>query len=477
MTISEIMSLATWDEKLVELKVADKIEKKPVENRDYFDGKHEILTDPDRQDFNIPIFQIDPDGTIAKSQQTGTPIETGSKTIKRTRNVLNYPQQIVETAVAMVVGKNVDLVLTNSERTPEIEEAFEILKSQWNKAKFDTFNKSMVRTLCIETKCAEFIFFEEGDLEKDLKAMLFSKENGDDIWVHFDDNRRADALTRMFKKRGLVNGKADDIQVTQIYTADKLYEKLGNAEFTEVPNPYKKNTWVYYAQKYPEFENVRGTIKKQEYVHSQHSDVNVRIGNPPVVIEGNVGSMPDYDSDVKIIRTMPIIDTEGKSISSKVYLLDTQAAPESVKLEMERNDQYIYKFSWPDLSWLLNGIKTGSLSGTAIKLMFTSAEAKITTKLEVLEDLSRRISIMKTMLQKAKGGAFDLLEIDVKFNSILPENLTEITDMLSTAVNAKMTSKQNAVSQLGYNENPSAIYDQIKIEESETNDVGLALNI
>ena len=205
--------------------------------------------------------------------------------------------------------------------------------------------------------------------------------------------------------------------------------------------------------------------------------MNVRIGNPPVVIEGNVGSMPDYDSDVKIIRTMPIIDTEGKSISSKVYLLDTQAAPESVKLEMERNDQYIYKFSWPDLSWLLNGIKTGSLSGTAIKLMFTSAEAKITTKLEVLEDLSRRISIMKTMLQKAKGGAFDLLEIDVKFNSILPENLTEITDMLSTAVNAKMTSKQNAVSQLGYNENPSAIYDQIKIEESETNDVGLALNI
>jgi len=317
------------------------------------------------------------------------------------------------------------------------------------------------------------MFFEDGNADKDIKVMLFSKENGDDIWIHYDDNRRADALTRIFTKRGVVEGKAEDIEVTQVYTADKLYEKLGQAEFTEEKNPYGKNTWVYYSQEKPEFSLVKHIIKKQEYVHSQHSDVNVRIGNPPVVIEGNVGSLPDYDSDVKIINTKPQVDDEGKTTPSKVYLLNTKAAPESIKLEMERNDQYIYKFTWPDLYWLLSGMKAGSLSGTAIKLMFTAAEAKIVTKLEVLEDLSRRISVMKTMLQSGKGGAFEELEIEVKFNSILPENLTELTDMLSTAVMNNMTSEQNAGRILPYNENPGAIYEEIKSEKDIT---GIAVN-
>jgi len=218
---------------------------------------------------------------------------------------------------------------------------------------------------------------------------------------------------------------------------------------------------------------VKQIIKKQEYVHSQHSDVNVRIGNPPVVIEGNVGSLPDYDSDVKIINTKPQEDQDGKMIPSKVYLLDTKAAPESVKLEMERNDQYIYKFTWPDLYWLLSGIKLGQIKSSTIKLMFTAAEAKIVTKLEVLEDLSRRISVMKVMLQEAKGGAFDQLEIEVKFNSILPEDLTERTEMFGTAVMNKMTSKQNAQRNLSYNENPAAINDEIN-EEEDIN--GIAVN-
>lgn len=476
MNVSEIMMLASWDERLAELKTVDKIEKTPVENREYYDGKHEITTDPDRQDFSIPTYEIGADGKYVMNQQTGKAVESGTKTVKRTRMVLNYPKQIVKTAVAMVVGRNVDLILTNADKTPAIEEAFKIFKQQWNKAKLDTFSVTMFRTLLIETKCAEFFFFEDGDAEKDIKVMLFSKENGDDIWIHYDDNRRADALTRVFTKRALVDGKATEIQVTQIYTADKTYEKLGDAEFTEKPNPYKKNQWVYYAQPTPEWESVRQLIKKQEYVHSQHSDVNVRIGNPPVVIEGNVGSMPDYDSDVKIINTLPQIDSEGKSINSKVYLLDTKAAPESVKLEMERNDQYIYKLSWTDLSFLLYGLKGGNLPTSTIELMFTDTEANIVNKLEVLENLSRRISVMKSMLQTAKNGAFDQLEIDVKFNSILPNNLTELTDTLSVAVNSELTSKQNAQRQLPYNENPSAINDEIKAEQSDAAGQGASVN-
>lgn len=464
MDIKEIMQLGSWSERLRELKGSNTTERTPELNRRYYEGEHEILSDPDRQDFSVPVFEIDPTTqSYSRNPQTGKPIISGSKTIKRTRQVLAYPEQIVETAVAMVVGKNVDLILNNADKTEQIQAAFQILKEQWNEAKFDSFNKKMCRTLFIETHCAEFMFFEDGEPEKDLKAVLFSKENGDDIWCHFDDNRRADALVREFQRRSIVNGKAATVKVTQIHTATETWEKVGKDEFVSKTNPYKKNVWVYYDQKKPEFLSVRPLIKKQEYVHSQHSDVNVRIGNPPVVIEGNVGQLPDYDSDVKIINTKPQKDEDGKLVPSKVYLLNSTAAPESVKLEMERNDSFIYKFSWPDLSWLLSAIKTGNLSGTAIKLMFTAAEAKIVNKLEVLENLSRRISVMKVML-KAKNSSlpFEKLNIEVRFNSILPENIVELTDMFSTAVNSKITSRENAVGNLPFNENPSAIMDEIK---------------
>lgn len=465
MTVDEIMTLSTWSERLTELKTADKITKNPVDNRKYYEGQHEILTDPDRQDFSVPIWEIGADGKAVINPVTGKGVQTGSKTVKRTRLVLNYPQQIVETAVAMCVGRNVDLVLTNSERTPAIEESFEIFKQQWNKAKLDTFNKSMARTLFIETKCAEMMFFEEGDTEKDIRVMLFSKENGDDIWVHFDDNKRADALTRIFTKRAVIEGKAEDIEVTQVYTAEKLYEKLGTDEFTEIPNPYKKNTWVYYSQPYPEWHFVKELIKKQEYLRSQHSDVNIRLGNPPVVVQGHIGNMPAYDDDVKIIEALPMEDNDGKLIPSTVTLLQTSSAPESVKLERDWNDEEIQRFGWMNLLWLFtNG--TSNDSGTAIKLKMTASEAKIVTKLEVFEDLSRRISVMKAMLKAAKGGAFDQLDITVKFNSILPENLVEMTDMMATAVNAGLTSKINAQGNLSYNENPAAINDEIQKEAS-----------
>ena len=122
MNILEILTLTTWDERLAELKTDTIQDRKPTENRDYYNGKHPILTDPDRQDFSVPTFEIDPETNKPKiNEQTGRPIEKGSKIVKRTRMVLNYAKQIVETCVAMVVGRPVDLILNNSDKTPAME--------------------------------------------------------------------------------------------------------------------------------------------------------------------------------------------------------------------------------------------------------------------------------------------------------------------------------------------------------------------
>jgi hypothetical protein len=105
--------------------------------------------------------------------------------------------------------------------------------------------------------------------------------------------------------------------------------------------------------------------------------------------------------------------------------------------------------------------------------MFTHAFAKMANKYETFEDLSRIISIMKAVLQKAKGGVFDQLDISVRFNSILPDNIVELTDMYSTAVNAGLTSKQNAISQLPYNENAQTVIDEVLAEQTAIASQGL----
>jgi hypothetical protein len=182
--------------------------------------------------------------------------------------------------------------------------------------------------------------------------------------------------------------------------------------------------------------------------------------------------MPDYDADVKTFNTIPVQSGETL-LKSSVYLLESKGAPESVKMEIEMDKFDMYKFTWPDLSFLMEAIKTGALSGAAIRLMFTNAFAKMANKYETFEDLGRIISIMKAVLQTAKGGVFDQLDISVRFNSILPDNIVELTDMYSTAVNAGLTSKQNAISQLPYNENAQTVMAEVLTEQAAIASQGL----
>ena len=206
-------------------------------------------------------------------------------------------------------------------------------------------------------------------------------------------------------------------------------------------------------------------ISKQEYVRSQNSDVNKRIGNPNVVVNGKVSGMPDVEQDVKVWNTEPVPDGQGGTLESSVQYLQLTGASEAISKELEEHRKDMYKLTWPDLSFLRESIKTGSLSGVAIKLMFTDSFVKIGLKKAIFEDFSRRVSILKRMLAVAQGGVFDELNISVTFNSILPENTAEIADYLAVAVNAGMTSKSQAIGLLNFNDGNPNIADEILEEE------------
>jgi hypothetical protein len=295
--------------------------------------------------------------------------------------------------------------------------------------------------------------------------MLLSKKNGDDIWAHFDDDNKMDALTRVYTKRALVDGEAADVSVTQIWTASARYESIEDGPFETVQNPYGKITIVYYDQEKPEFHLITELINKQELVRSQNSDVNKRVGNPNVVVDGTVAGMPDHEQDVKVWNTVPTADNEGKQIKSSVSYLQLEGAPEAIKMELKDHQSDMYKLSWPDLSFLRE-MSVGQLSGTAIKLMFTDAFVKIGVKRGIFEDFSRRVSVMKAMLAKSQGEVFNELNISVTFNSILPENIVELADTLAVATQSGFMAKEDATAAFTPNDGNPDAYQNILDEEA-----------
>jgi len=464
MNIEQILSLDE-DKWLEELQV-DSVVRNVQDNLSYYDGKHPILTDPSRADYSIEKWEIDEQtGQPKINPQTGAKVRGESEQIKRTRLILHYQKQIVDTAVGMCVGSPVTLILNSSDE-PGHEEAFAVLVDQWrNKTRLDSFNKTMSRALFIESKCAEVLFIDPDDPDKDIKVKLFSKKNGDDIWAHFDDDGKMDALTRVFTRRDLIGNEPEDVQVTQIWTSKAIYEAIGDGSFEEKKNPYDKNPIIYYDQEKPEWDIATDLISKQETVRSRNSDVNKRVGNPNVVVQGELVDMPDVEQDVKVFTAKPTTDGEGKTIQSDVKYLQLEGAHEAIDKEIEQDKQDMYKLTWPDLSFLRDSIKTGTLSGTAIKLLFTDSFVKIGNKKEVFEDFSRRVSVMKRMLAVSRGSdVFNQLNISVEFNSILPENVAEMTDTLATAVQSGITSRENAVAHSSINYGNSNVWDQIQLE-------------
>ena len=87
MNIQEILTLPqeNW---LEELKV-DPVDRDIQGNIDYLEGKHAILTDPDRADYSIPKWEIDENTNEPKINAQGQKVRASSETIKRTRLVIN----------------------------------------------------------------------------------------------------------------------------------------------------------------------------------------------------------------------------------------------------------------------------------------------------------------------------------------------------------------------------------------------------
>ncbi|MCK9180073.1 MAG: phage portal protein [Bacteroides sp.] len=433
--------------------------------RDFYDNKHPILNDPEKNPYWITQMELDATGKSVEVQHE----------MKHSKLCIPYAQQIITNKVAFLYGKPIDLLLEEDRGNQAKLDAFNRFQDIWNK---DIRMMSILREatmVCgIETRAAiQFMYDKES---KKIKAKVLSLKEGYRIYRHKDEFTKVDSVVVEYKHDVIKDGKLQkNVSETEIWTKDGLI-RYTNGDYNnpqKEENKYMKNKkllFVYLEQPEAEFQSVMPIIDKQDYARSQHSDVNVKIGSPSLVVNGQIKTKPLCNATVNIYEITPSDDFDSdKTSTADMKYLQLDSAPESVKLEMINNEKDIYRFTYPDLSTLLSDSNFGNLSGKSIQLMFTQAFVKLAEEKVVHDDvISRSISVIKNLAADlyTEYPAMRDLKIGFNYNSILPSTDSDIVTMLVAAVTSGITSVKNAVKMLSFN--TPETYREIQEEKLKT---------
>lgn len=410
---------------------------------------------------------------VDRIQQNKT---VGEKSITAVKVPLNYPKKIVNTSVAFEVGEPVTLV-------PQIENATEsqlakLIQNLWKANRIDNVIQKALVQLKSETQVAMLFYIKDikegsviqkilnfigiGSQKKEVKVSLLKNTAGK-MYPYFDSYGDLIAFTWEFAT------KENDKEVTNtwIYTDDSVYKSTAGATPTIEKHGFDKIPVVYRSQDKPEWFDVQALIDRYEVTLSKLCDSNDRTGYPLLKTYGKLNSLPDKNDNGKVLNFPMEWDADAnKHVHGDAEFLTYAHAPEAVKLELETIDDGIsYISSTPVTS--LNKLKgIGNVAEKTVKLMFLdpiikakSNEGDNRTMIErIINVITSGIvtttnTSMKTEAQK--------LYFDIQFNSILPSDLAEASDIISKLVTAKAVSKKTAVEYLGLNPDTQDEIDMI----------------
>jgi len=382
---------------------------------------------------------------LDKSVGTGA----NAKTVTVAKIPVNYQRKIVRTAAAFLFGSPVKIQSTNSE-------ALEIVQKIWDANRMDSLLKKACDLVKSETE-AVFFFFAEKATNSDgkevpvIKIRLYGSDNGS-YAPYFDDYGDLKAFTWNFNS---LDEDGKEIPNSWVFTEEKTEKFQKGAAGWELIdseiNLFGKIPVVYLSQEEPDWFIVKELIDQNEMTLSKFIDTNSYFASPMVKLFGTVESMPGKDDQGKAVK-IPQKYEDGKLIQSgNVEYLTWEHAPEAIKLENEISKDHIHSLTdTPDLSF--NNVKgVGVTSGIALKLMFMGAIIK--AKWDE-GDYSIAIERILSLIQAGTTKIVDLkssskfkeFDKEIKFTSILPENLSELVTTLAEATGGKsIMSQETAV--------------------------------
>lgn len=368
-----------------------------------------------------------------------------------------FQNKIATTATAFEVGEPLTLKV---KETNDLSAEIELL---WKNNRIDSHLIKMIHQKKSELQSALLFYI------KDITKNSFNKPRGKatkkEIKVKFLENDKG-IMSPYFDAHGDMKAftweytmkESIDKEIKYAWVYDEKYvheckEIDGKMTYQESKmHGFEKIPIVYTSQEHPEWHNVQSMIDRLEVSLSKLGAANDYTAHPILMLFGEIGSNMDKDEDGKVLRFNIVQDdTTGKTNpSGKAEYLTRESQAETVKLELEQLEKYIYSLtSTPDISF--NNIKgLGTISGIAIKLMFLDAiiKAKLNegdnrTMVERIINIfiAGTVNTTATSLRSQAENTF----IDVQFNSILPDDLKDTVEVLARAVESKIMSVKTAI--------------------------------
>jgi SPP1 family phage portal protein len=387
--------------------------------------------------------------------------ENGNSSMVRVARLpLPLQKKIVQTAAAFLGTPTIKATAKGANEARQ-KDLLEVMGKVSDSNKMDYKFFSIAEITMSERHCAELWYAPKADptfwddypiksIYK-LSVKLLANSLGDHLYPVFDDYGNMIAFGRGYKVK---NELGNDVQHFDLYTDatiyytrnDGVWQSQNEAQLyvdgiTGIKNPFGKIPVIYYCQPKTEWDEVQDLIDRLEKKISNHADTNDYFDSPIALFKG---------------KMLGLANSKGES--GKAFEMENDAdfgyatwdtLPESMKMELERLYEDIFKFtSTPDISFDKMS-SLGVFSGIAIKMFFVDAHLKAMRKAILFgEGLQRRFNFLKVAINVISSGAFKSaisLEIKPKFEFFMPANDGETIDNLVKLVTNGLISLETAV--------------------------------
>jgi len=403
---------------------------------------HEEFNNLDRK---IRQSQI---GNIQKDKLLG---KKGNKELVRAVRVpIPIAKKIVNTSVAFEFGKPVNL--SSKEENTLSGQIIE----QWKLLRIDHKIKQAKVLQKQETHSALLFHFRDSKEGKEMKCKVLSFNKSGEFYPFFD---AMGDMTRFVNRFVTYDENLKEKECAWIYDSNEVTQlKKDGSKWTiedKASHGFDRIPVVYFNQEHPEHYDVADMIDRLEVAQSKLGASNDYTGHPLLFLEGEVTGLPHKDADGKALKTKVEYNSDGHKIKGgDAKFLTHDNAPDSVKLEIEKLEDYIYSMSsTPNISFS-NLKSVGNISGKALELMFLdSTLKKLMNEGQNRIDVERILSVIAsgiyTTSQVSLKSQKNSVDIGIEFGNVLPNSWDEVAETLATLISNNLISRDLAVSILG----------------------------
>lgn len=360
-----------------------------------------------------------------------------------------YQRKIVQSAVAFLYGKPIKL----KQESEGTDNAFKALLDLRKDMRMAAKDQKCAEIMKSETECVKlFVPYRDSNADRSdltkpnsVKCILLSKSLGDTIHVYFDNYGVLKAVGREYQ----ITVGDKKIEHFDIYTADVIYKcdrTSGSWEVISEPNIIGKIPMVWLMQDDPEWALVQKIIDRREYSTSARADNIDRTGDPILLLEGEVISLPGAKEVGKVVKMKP---------GGKASYLVPQMSIDMVKNEQEDLERAILYFTDTVDLHSKEGSSIGQDSGKALEMEYFGPILKAMSQHGFFEEMhDRENEILKAFISKVIDPSSTMeneiknLRVSVEFGNPLPDNVKDYLNTLSLAVGGKPIMSQKTAVEL-----------------------------